>query len=383
MERERERARAAAPPAGRLGRTLSVAGRFLRYALGLDRPGVVYVTDSFQWALHEVGRALQSHVASGPDGIELAIAGSGRGHFGKVVHYGSQFCLAGPSPLSRGCASRLLFTWFHGDPADPDPVMRTCFSRLADAATRADRVVASCSLARAQLSAAGWPDARVSLIPLGVDLERFSPRTDSARAARRRELGIPPDAFCVGSFQKDGIGWGEGLEPKWVKGPDVLVEALDLVHREHPALFVLLLGPARGYVKAALERRGIRHRHAWVEPDEVPGHYDALDCYMVPSRTEGGPMALMQSMAKGVPVVSTRVGMSADLLADQQAGLLAEPGDAPGLARQCLRLAADPALAERLAAEARVRVQDYAWARIAARYVREVYRPLLSSLGGR
>ena len=44
----------------------------------------------------------------------------------------------------------------------------------------------------------------------------------------------------VGSFQKDGVGWAEGLEPKLIKGPDVLVAALELLKAEVPELFVVL-----------------------------------------------------------------------------------------------------------------------------------------------
>ena len=51
-------------------------------------------------------------------------------------------------------------------------------------------------------------------------------RRRSSRAAARAELGLPADAFVVGSFQKDGVGWGEGDEPKAIKGPDVLLDAL-------------------------------------------------------------------------------------------------------------------------------------------------------------
>ena len=53
-------------------------------------------------------------------------------------------------------------------------------------------------------------------------LDVFRPRDDASRLAARGALGLPTSAFVVGSFQKDGVGWGEGLEPKLIKGPDVL-----------------------------------------------------------------------------------------------------------------------------------------------------------------
>src|SRR5207245_2640004 len=64
----------------------------------------------------------------------------------------------------------------------------------------------------------------------------------------------------VGSFQKDGVGLGEGLQPKLVKGPDLLVATLEWLHASVPELVVLLTGLARGYVRTELERRAIPHR---------------------------------------------------------------------------------------------------------------------------
>ena len=95
-----------------------------------------------------------------------------------------------------------------------------------------------------------------------IDLERF-PLGDAERAPRRaRGARAARAAFVVGSFQKDGVGWGEGLEPKLVKGPDVLVARARAPRApEVPELFVLLTGPARGYVRRELERLGIPYRH--------------------------------------------------------------------------------------------------------------------------
>src|SRR5207245_8840184 len=81
------------------------------------------------------------------------------------------------------------------------------------------------------------------------------------RAGARSALGLPSAAVVVGSFLKDGVGLGEGLEPKLVKGPDTLVETLSSLQNSISELFVLLVGPARGYVRRELERHGIPCRH--------------------------------------------------------------------------------------------------------------------------
>src|SRR5207302_1866793 len=97
---------------------------------------------------------------------------------------------------------------------------------------------------------------------LGVYTVRFRPRDPESRVAARRELGLPESAFVVGSFQKDGVGWGDGLQPKLIKGPDVLLDVAERLRREVPELVVLLTGPARGYVEAGLERLGVPCRRA-------------------------------------------------------------------------------------------------------------------------
>ena len=77
---------------------------------------------------------------------------------------------------------------------------------------------------------------------------------------------------------------------------------------------VLLLGPARGFVKKEFEKNKIDYRHLYVDDTkEVSKMYKALDLYLVCSREEGGPKALLESLASGVPLITTNVGMAPDL----------------------------------------------------------------------
>ena len=118
-------------------------------------------------------------------------------------------------------------------------------------------------------------------------------------APRARALGLPASAFVVGSFQKDGVGWGEGLEPKLIKGPDVLLAVAERLARARArAPRSCSPGPARGYVRAGLERLGIPYRHLLLpDVDAVAEVYRAIDVCLVASRDEGGPRAVLESMA--------------------------------------------------------------------------------------
>ena len=145
----------------------------------------------------------------------------------------------------------------------------------------------------------GIDPAKVFRIPIGVDVRLFPQQTPAARSAARRELGLPEQAYVVGSFQKDGVGWGDGNEPKLIKGPDVLVEAMHVLRTRRPELHVLLSGPARGYVRAGLERHGIPFVHAdRRRTTACRALYAALDAYVVPSRQEGGPKSVLEAMAE-------------------------------------------------------------------------------------
>jgi glycosyltransferase involved in cell wall biosynthesis len=165
----------------------------------------------------------------------------------------------------------------------------------------------------------------------------------------RADIGLPQEAVVIGSFQKDGIGWGEGTEPKLIKGPDILLAVLARLRRLIPALHVLLTGAARGYVKRGLERLGIPYRHVHAsEYAEVGRLYHAVDLTLVTSREEGGPKAMLESMCSGIPLVSTRVGQAGDLVVHGQNGWLAEVEDVDGLvgcALEAIGLSADARLA--------------------------------------
>jgi glycosyltransferase involved in cell wall biosynthesis len=178
------------------------------------------------------------------------------------------------------------------------------------------------------------------------------------REAARVALGLPADAFVVGSFQKDGIGWGEGLEPKLVKGPDVLVAALERARHDVPELHVLLTGPARGYVRGGLERLGIPYRHLLARSrSELARAYHTLDVCLVASRQEGGPKAVLESMASGIPLVTTRVGQATELVEHGRTGWLVDVDDADGLARWVIAIHGSEA--PRVAEEARSTAERY------------------------
>jgi glycosyltransferase involved in cell wall biosynthesis len=229
--------------------------------------------------------------------------------------------------------NRLGFAYFHGRPGTPGmPEFDTCFETMRRRHAEIDRVQVTNGAMEELILETGIAREKLHRIPIGIDTAAFRPRTPESRAAARRALDLPESAFVVGSFQKDGVGWGEGLEPKLIKGPDVLLDVAGRLRERVSELVFLLTGPSRGYVRAGLERLGVPSRHVLLpDVDAVAQAYEAIDVCIVTSRDEGGPRAVLEAMATGVPLVTTRVGQAIDLVRHEENGWMVEIEEVDGL----------------------------------------------------
>ena len=150
------------------------------------------------------------------------------------------------------------------------------------------------------------------------------------------------------------------MEPKLIKGPDVFGETMKRLKKDIPELVVMLSGPARGYIKKGLEEADIPYLHIYLQSyPEIAQLFQALDLYVVASRQEGGPKAILESMASGVPLVTTRVGQALDLVKHGENAWMTDVEDVDALASYALQVyrseadALQPVLkAGRLTAEA-------------------------------
>jgi glycosyltransferase involved in cell wall biosynthesis len=230
--------------------------------------------------------------------------------------------------------------YLHGRPGTQGfPEFDRAFEMLRAMPDRFSRIQVTHAEMRDLVLEAGVDPGSVHLIPIGIDIEHFPPVTPESRAAARARFGLSRHAFVVGSFQKDGVGWGEGLEPKLIKGPDVLVAALRRMQAAIPELHVLLTGPARGYVRRELGKAGIPYEHAFLDSrTDLASAYHATDVCLVPARQEGGPKSVLESMASGVPLVATRVGQATELVEDEVNGWLVDVEDADGLADRAVAI---------------------------------------------
>lgn len=187
------------------------------------------------------------------------------------------------------------------------------------------------------------PSLDTCLVRIGVDDAIYRPVAASVKSAIRATLGIPSSAFVVGSFLKDGLGWGDGLEPKVEKGPDIFLKTLALVKSQIDELFVLLSGPARGFVKTGLSELRIPYRHHIASgSSSMASLYHSADVALITSRDEGGPKSAMEALASGVALVSTPVGQTKDLVVNGSNGWLSNSFDPEELANLLMRVYENP-----------------------------------------
>jgi glycosyltransferase involved in cell wall biosynthesis len=112
---------------------------------------------------------------------------------------------------------------------------------------------------------------------------------------------------------------------------------------------------------------------------DVANEYAGFDVFVLPSTHEGMPIALLEAMAMGVPVVGTRVPGITELIEHERTGLCVPHGDPKALADAVLRLLADDALAGRLSIAARERVRHGYTRDAAARRIEELYADLCAA----
>lgn len=140
------------------------------------------------------------------------------------------------------------------------------------------------------------------------------------------------------------------------KGHDVLIDAAAIVLRQFPdATFELVGGgPERDNLVSRAHARGVAHAVSFVgHQDDVAARLAAGHIFVLPSRSEAFPNAVLEAMAAGMPIVASGVGGINELIRDGRTGLLVPPGDPQALAGGICRLLIDSALAARLGAAAR------------------------------
>jgi glycosyltransferase involved in cell wall biosynthesis len=289
----------------------------------------------------------------------------------KIVHFGSigtflEFELSDDFYNKN----KIVVTWFHI--TNEQLLNKKIVEKLN---SKVDIVHTSCEITKEKLIEIGVKKEKLVVIPLGVDLKIFK-NFKKNKEIFKKKLNIPRDKFLIGSFQKDGEGWEEGNKPKMIKGPDVFCEVVKKISSKKN-IHILLTGPARGYVVDFLEKNKISYTHNFLgDYLEIPKYYAILDLYLITSRAEGGPKAIIESMASGVPIVSTKVGMAPDYMVDIENGMLCDIEDVDNLVDKSIMVIENIILRKKLIKNGLKTAKDLDMKKIADRYYNEIYKKL-------
>jgi glycosyltransferase involved in cell wall biosynthesis len=238
------------------------------------------------------------------------------------------------------CAESLLKEWELSLPQED-------FDRLSAEALQAEYCICASSFTRRTLVENGVDERKIHVIPYGVDLDRFSPglrgpRDGASPATRRLRL-----LFTGRINQRKGIKY--------------LLEALRLLKTRQIEVQVCgrvvddlrLFKPFEDQVKITPS----------VSHAELVEAYRAADLFVLPSVAEGFGQVLLESLACGLPVLSTTRTAAPDLIREAEQGFVVAPGDAAALAERIEWALANRARLTEMRAEARTRAEQFTWER--------------------
>ncbi|MGL1832982.1 glycosyltransferase [Rhodocyclaceae bacterium SMB388] len=206
-------------------------------------------------------------------------------------------------------------------------------TQIDQALTDAARVFSVADSLRQDAISWGQSPDHVQVVGNGVDLDRFGPE-DPVKC--REKLGLAADARVLVS-----VG---GLTER--KGFHRVIELIPALRERYPTLQFVVAGGAspegnnRDELVAQIERLGLKdcvHLIGAVAPDALRHVYSAGDVFVLATRFEGWANVFLEASACGVPIVTTRVGGNAEVVANEEIGLLVDYGDADALRDALIR----------------------------------------------
>ena len=213
-------------------------------------------------------------------------------------------------------------------------------------------------------------EAKVRIVPNGVDVEKFKPIEDQAAVKRQLGLGTAPCVLFVGS-----------LIPR--KGLPFLAEAAKKIVKEYRETKFVIVGdgPLKNQLVSNLETANLQGNFMFlgnVKEDVLPALYNCADVFALPSIQEGQGIVLLEAQASGKPVVAFDVGGVNEAVRNTETGLLVRRGSSDELADALLKLLGDKALRESMGVNGRRFVtENFTWD-ICAQRMLKVYHEALA-----
>ncbi|MFX1443673.1 MAG: glycosyltransferase family 4 protein [Promethearchaeota archaeon] len=330
---------------------------------------IVFLVEESNWAIEWVGNYITHNLRK----FYSINAEIGSQYFAKrkIIHYGAITCLFRKnSIINLDKTNNHILSWHH-IPSD-----ETYAKLIRYLNTKLDLIQTSNIISKKKLIEFGFEEKKIVVIPLGVDLLKFKRYNKDKRKQLKKKFELPEDKIIIGSFQKDD--WKNGI-PVERKGPDIFCEVMEELNKNFE-IHILLTGPGRIYIKNRLEKNKIPYTHIFLNNYwDVVECYNVLDLYLITSRNEGGPLALLESMATGVPVVTTRMGMAPELINNGINGFITDIDDVKSLYESSVKIIENDGLREDMIKNAINTVQDYSWEKITKEYYKKIYKRFLET----
>lgn len=336
---------------------------------------IVEIIEEQDWVIKRIGMELKKRFEKRDYQCELDTLPLF--HSNKLIHFGSINAFTEKKARMSDRSNILVATMYHGN-YGINKQMDNNINMIIKNHQRLDKIIVSTVEMKKRMIDWGIPSEKLVIIPIGFEIGPFIKSRSLSKDEIRQKYQIPPDSICIGSFQKDGNDWGDGNEPKLIKGPDVFVKTVCELSKRFK-VHCLLCGPARGYVKNELQKNGINFTHILAKDfSEIVTLYRCLDLYLVTAREEGGPMSLMESMASGVPLVSTNVGMAPDMIVDGENAFIVPVDDVPGLVEKSTNILTNEVVRSKIVNNGFKTVERFDWDVLIEDYVR-LYDELMES----
>ena len=219
---------------------------------------------------------------------------------------------------------------------------------LQAAAKSATELIACTPEWKTHIEAQGF-GSPVTVVRHGVDANFFR-----RVIPRRKDFGIPEDAFVIGLVGNKTSNYDAGR-----KGLDTLERVAREVRTRIPTLHLCFLGLGWDEEVGQFQQRGISANYTgFISQSRLPVFYSSIDVHLVTSRVEGGPVTVLEAMACETPVVSTRVGLVNLTIRNGNNGFSAEADDIESLVRHICSLYGSGRLRSAIGVAARASVRE-------------------------
>jgi glycosyltransferase involved in cell wall biosynthesis len=288
-----------------------------------------------------------------------------------ILHFhlfGANLC-AKPLAIAAGHPAIVVHDQCNDASRDESPLLLAADSLANRGAAKV--IAVSESVRRYLLDHEDLPDAKVELIPNGIDAGAFVLADALEREKARRELGLPEGSFVIG-----GVG-------RFVaqKNFQLFLKASAALAGKNPEVFFVLAGsgPLEGELREQAAASGLSERLRFLgHISNRTGLYHALDVLLLTSDFEGTPMTLLEAMASGLPVVASAVDGVAEVCTHGTDALLVSRGDLSGFVASLQQVIDGADLRKVLGGNARRTILDHYEIRGLARRIEAVYAEVLA-----